>query len=67
MSKTMIPLDNVDLITEKLQQARSITLLIQGNNSTDAPLTDVYIDYALSAVADLLKASHAVLTGGHNE
>lgn len=65
MSK--IPLNRVDLITEKLQQAKAITLLVQGNNSTDAPLNDEHIDYALSAIVDLLKASHTVLTGDSYE
>ncbi|WP_392564726.1 hypothetical protein RHO13_04780 [Orbus wheelerorum] len=57
-----ISIDTVDLINNKLRQAMAITRLIQGDSTSEAPLNQNYIDYALSAVYDLIDLSNEVLS-----
>lgn len=45
-----ISMNSVNLINSKLRQAMAITLLIQGDKSSNAPLNDQDIDSALMAV-----------------
>lgn len=56
-----ISMNSVNLINSKLRQAMAITLLIQGDKSSNAPLNDQDIDSALMAVFDLIECSHEAL------
>ncbi|WP_392558737.1 hypothetical protein [Orbus mooreae] len=56
-----ISMSTVNLINNKLNQAEAITLLIQGNSTSESPLIESHIDNALMAVADLIECSNEAL------
>lgn len=56
-----ISMSTVDLINNKLNQAKAITLLIQNDHSSLTPLNDDYIDNALMAIFDLIDCSNEAL------
>lgn len=62
MSKT-ISLDSFDSITMKLEQAKSIVLLISESNKSTSTVSPEYIEYASIAIMDLIDYSIDSLNG----